>query len=99
MRGQRLWDVLSGELLCPACPEVPAMSVLLGQPTDEDRAKLQETYDDAMETYQGQYAMYKAWLDEDARASAILVASMEVHLTSDVVTVKSNLYSRGCFRG
>ena len=42
-----------------------------------------------MEDYQNQYALYKAWLDKDARASAILVASMEVHLTGAVVTLAS----------
>ncbi len=30
MHGQHLWDVLSSELLCSACPEVPTMPVLLG---------------------------------------------------------------------
>ena len=50
---------------------------------------MRKTYADVMETYQSQYAMYKAWLDEDARASAILVASMEVHLTGDVVILAS----------
>ncbi|EEE60658.1 hypothetical protein OsJ_14109 [Oryza sativa Japonica Group] len=65
------------------------MPTFSAQTTDEDRAKAQEEYDDALETYQGQYVMYKTWLDEDACASAILVASMEVHLTGDVVTLAS----------
>lgn len=42
-----------------------------------------------METYQGQYAMYKAWLDQDACAYSILVVSIEVHLTGYVVTLAS----------
>ncbi|XP_052152889.1 uncharacterized protein LOC127771103 [Oryza glaberrima] len=87
MCGQRLWDVLFGELACPPFPLAQAMPTFSAQTTDEDRAKAQEEYDDALETYQGQYVMYKTWLDEDACASAILVASMEVHLTGDVVTL------------
>jgi hypothetical protein len=89
MCGQRLWDVLFGELACPPFPLAQAMPTFSAQTTDEDRAKAQEEYDDALETYQGQYVMYKTWLDEDACASAILVASMEVHLTGDVVTLAS----------
>ncbi|EEE66931.1 hypothetical protein OsJ_23790 [Oryza sativa Japonica Group] len=89
MRGQCLWDVLSGELACPPFPLARAVPTFSAQTTDEDRAKAQEEYDDVMETYQGQYAMYKTWLDEDARASVILVTSMEVHLTGDVVTLAS----------
>ncbi|KAF2944957.1 hypothetical protein DAI22_02g181700 [Oryza sativa Japonica Group] len=83
MRGQRLWDVLSGELPCPLCPIAPTMPSLASQATDDDRAKAKEQFDDAMENYQSQFALYKAWLDEDARASAILVASMEIHLTGE----------------
>ena len=73
MRGQRLWDVLSGELPCPLCPIAPTMPSLASQATDDDdRAKAKEQFDDAMENYQSQFALYKAWLDEDARASALL---------------------------
>lgn len=90
MRGQRLWDVLSGELPCPLCPIAPTMPSLASQATDDDdRAKAKEQFDDAMENYQSQFALYKAWLDEDARAFAILVASMEIHLTGEVVTLTS----------
>ncbi len=89
MRGQRLWDVLSGELPCPPCPIAPTMSSLASQAIDDDRAKAKEQFNDAMENYQSQFALYKAWLDEDARASAILVASMEIHLTGEVVTLTS----------
>jgi hypothetical protein len=72
MRGQRLWDVLSGELPCPPCPIAPTMSSLASQAIDDDRAKAKEQFNDAMENYQSQFALYKAWLDEDARASALL---------------------------
>jgi hypothetical protein len=89
MRGQCLWDVLSGELACPPFPLARVVPTFSAQTTDEDGAKAQEEYDDVMETYQGQYAMYKTWLDEDARAYVILVTSMEVHLTGDVVTLAS----------
>ena len=89
MRGQRLWDILSSELPCPPCPNAPRMATLSAQSSAEDKAKAQEAYNDAMEDYQNQYALYKAWLDKDARASAILVASMEVHLTGAVVTLAS----------
>ncbi|MEI4850548.1 hypothetical protein Q8G46_28225, partial [Klebsiella pneumoniae] len=44
-------------------------------------------FKDAKETFQTQYTAYKTWIDEDVRASAILVASMGVQFTRDVVSL------------
>ena len=32
-----------------------------------------------------QFATYKTWLDEDARAGAVLAASMEEQISADIV--------------
>ncbi|KAL9664356.1 hypothetical protein QQ045_019756 [Rhodiola kirilowii] len=42
-----------------------------------------------MESFQTQYTAFRAWMDEDARASSIIVASMEVSLSSDIVCLES----------
>uniref|UniRef100_J3LW87 Uncharacterized protein n=1 Tax=Oryza brachyantha TaxID=4533 RepID=J3LW87_ORYBR len=89
MRGQRLGDILCDEIPCPLCPVAPDLPILPREASDAARATAHGWYDDSMENYQTQFDLYKAWLDEDARASAILVASMEVHLTAKVVNLTS----------
>ena len=59
------------------------------QEVDEAMKEALADYDDAMESYTTQFNAYRTWIDEDARASAIIVASMEVHLTGDVVDLFS----------
>ena len=88
MRGQRLWDFLTGDLPCLSRP-TPVAPVLSRDASEDARTEASEAFEDAMETFQTQYAAYKTWIDEDARASAILVASMEVHLTGDIVGLAS----------
>ena len=81
--GQRLWDFLTSELPCPSRP-VPSLELVLSNDVSEDtRKEAYDVFENAIETFQTQYAAYKTWIDEDT--SAILVASMEVYLTWDVV--------------
>ena len=81
MLGQRLWEFFTGVLPCPPRPAPPAEPVLPKDASEDAHTKASEVFEDAMETFQTQYAAYKTWIDEDARASAILVASMEVQFT------------------
>ena len=85
MRGRRLWDFLTGKLPCPPRPVPPVEPVLLKDASEDIRKETFDAFEDVMETFQTRYAAYKTWIDEDVYASAILVASMEVHLTRDVV--------------
>jgi hypothetical protein len=34
-------------------------------------------YEDHLASYESQYSAYRTWLDEDAQAGSVLVASME----------------------
>ena len=44
-----------------------------------------DDYDASMESYMSQFAAYRTWLDEDARAGAVLAASMEEQISVDIV--------------
>jgi hypothetical protein len=41
------------------------------------KKKLRETYDDDLASYMSHFKAYQTWLDEDAHAGAVLVASMD----------------------
>lgn len=85
MRCQRLWEFLTSELPCPPRPAPPAEPVLPKDASKDAHTKALEVFENGIETFQTQYATYKTWIDEDAHASAILVANMEVQFTGDVV--------------
>ena len=85
MRGLRLWEFLSGELPCPALPDRPVQPVIPPENSEEEQKKLREAYDDDMASYMSHFRAYRTWLDEDARAGAVLVASMEKHLAGEVI--------------
>jgi len=85
MRGLRLWDFLTGELPCPPLPTPPVQPVFPPATSDDDKKKLRDEYNDDMASYMSQFAAYRTWLDEDARAGAVLTASMEEHLTANIV--------------
>ncbi|XBI46957.1 hypothetical protein VPH35_111049 [Triticum aestivum] len=87
MRGQLVWEHLSGALPCPLLPTPPAE---LAFPVDADETKQREmldAFEEATEEYQNQLHLYKQWTNDDARASSILVNSMDVDLTMDVVAL------------
>ena len=87
MRGQLVWEHLSGALPCPLLPTPP---VELAFPVDADETKQREmldAFEEATEEYQNQLHLYKQWTNDDARASSILVNSMDVDLTMDVVAL------------
>jgi hypothetical protein len=45
-------------------------------------------YEDRLGLYESQYSAYMTWLDEDARAGSILVASMEDRFSVDIVELE-----------
>jgi hypothetical protein len=97
MRGLRLWGVLSGEVSCPPCPTAPLAPIpptppVLGEDAtqaDKDAAesvvaayelKFQQ-YSSALETYR--LTAYTQWMDEDARAVAVLTSSVLPQFASE----------------
>jgi hypothetical protein len=52
---------------------------------EDEQKKLREAYDDDMTSYMSHFRAYRTWLDEDARAGVVLVASMEKHLAGEVI--------------
>ena len=85
MRGLRLWEFITGDIPCPSPPVVPVKPTIPDKTTDDVKTKMLDDYDASMESYVSQFATYRAWLDEDARASAVLAASMEEQISADIV--------------
>jgi hypothetical protein len=88
MRGLHLWDFLTGELPCSPSPSAPAQPVILEKTTAAEKEKLLADYEDHLASYESQFHAYRTWLDEDARAGSVLIASMEDHFTADIVDFK-----------
>ncbi|WVZ80634.1 hypothetical protein U9M48_028093 [Paspalum notatum var. saurae] len=84
MHGLRLWDFLTGQLPCPPCPSAPARPTVPDKATDEAKDKLLADYDDLVKSYESQFSAYSAWMDEDARAGSILIASMENEFAAEI---------------
>ena len=85
MRGLRLWEFLAGDIPCQPPLVVPVRRTIPDNATDAVKTKLVDEYDAIMESYASQFAAYRTWLDEDACAGAVLAASMEEHLSVDIV--------------
>ncbi|WVZ90217.1 LOW QUALITY PROTEIN: hypothetical protein U9M48_036539 [Paspalum notatum var. saurae] len=84
MCGLRLWEFLAGQLPCPPCPSAPARPTVPKKATDEAKDKLLAEYDDLVKSYESQFSAYSAWMDEDARAGSILIASMEDEFVAEI---------------
>jgi hypothetical protein len=85
MRGLRLWDFLTGELLCPLSPSAPAQLVISENTTAAEKEQLLADYEDRLASYESQFHAYMTWLDEDARAGSVLTASMDDRFAADIV--------------
>ena len=59
MCGQRLWEFLTGELPCPPRPAPPAESVFPKTTSEDVRKEASDAFENAMETFETQYAAYK----------------------------------------
>jgi hypothetical protein len=77
MHGLQLWDVLTDDLPCLLPLSAPAQPVITEKTTATEKEMLISNYDDRLASYESQYSAYMTWLDEDARAGSILVASMQ----------------------
>ena len=85
MRGLRLLEFLTGDFPRPACPPSVPPLVIPDKATETEMKRLTDDYDDVMASYESQLSAYRMWLDEDARAAAILTASMEDCFAAEVV--------------
>jgi uncharacterized protein (DUF1015 family) len=85
MCGLRLWDFLMGELPFLPRPSAPAKPVLTEKTTATEKEKLLADYEDRLTSYESQFYAYKTWLDEDARTSLVLTASMEDRFAADIM--------------
>ncbi|XP_062191268.1 uncharacterized protein LOC133895084 [Phragmites australis] len=85
MKGLRLWYFLTGDLPCSPKPVCPIQPVIPENASEDDKAQLLASYDDNLLAYDTDFVAYRTWLDEDARAASILVASMEECLAADIV--------------
>ncbi|CAM8948659.1 unnamed protein product [Rhodiola kirilowii] len=72
----------------PHVPPPPTMSIQPADASDADKQKASTEFDDAMKSFHNKYTVSRAWMDEDARTSSIIVASMEVSLSSDIVCLE-----------
>jgi hypothetical protein len=59
--------------------------VIIENTTTVEKEKLLIDYDDRLASYESQFHAYRTWLNEDARASSVLTASMEHHFAADIV--------------
>ena len=85
MRGLHLWEFIPGNMPCPPPPVVPVKPIIPNKATDTEKTKILDDYDASMESYASQFAAYRIWLDEDARADAVLAASMEEQFSAYIV--------------
>ncbi|CAD6254129.1 unnamed protein product [Miscanthus lutarioriparius] len=57
---------------------------------------LRDAYDDDLASYMSHFRDYQTWLDEDARARVVFVASMDERLATDIVQF-DHAFSNPCF--
>ncbi|WVZ93221.1 hypothetical protein U9M48_039219 [Paspalum notatum var. saurae] len=85
MRGLRLWEFLTGELPCPPCPKALEHPVVPEKASDDEKQKLLDDFAALEKSYEAQFSAYRLWLDEDARAGSIVVASMQDQFAEKIV--------------
>jgi hypothetical protein len=59
--------------------------VIIEKTTAAEKEKLLTDYEDHLASYESQFHAHKTWLDEDARAGSVLIASMKDHFAADIV--------------
>jgi hypothetical protein len=85
IHGLHLWDFLMGELPCPPSPLAPAQPVISKKTIAAEKEQLLSDYEGRLGSYELQFHAYMTWLDEDARASSVLTASMEDRFAADIM--------------
>jgi hypothetical protein len=56
--------------------------------TVAEKERLNADYDDHLPLYESQFCAYRTWVDEDARAGSVLVASMEDQFYANIVELE-----------
>jgi hypothetical protein len=59
--------------------------VISEKTTTTEKEQLLADYEDRLASYESQFHAYRNWLDEDARASSVLRASMEDRFAADIM--------------
>jgi hypothetical protein len=85
MHGFRFWKFLTGELPCPSSPSAPTQPAISEKIIAAEKERLLSDYDDCLDSYESQFSVYMTWLDEDARAGSVFVASMEDQFFADMM--------------
>jgi hypothetical protein len=66
-----------GKLPCLPRPSASAEPVFTEKTTTDEKDKLFSDYEDRLPSYESQFHAYRTWLDKDACAGSVLIASME----------------------
>jgi hypothetical protein len=59
--------------------------VISEKTTAAENETLLADYEDHLASYESQFHAYMTWLDEDARAGSVLIASMDDRFAADIV--------------
>jgi hypothetical protein len=62
-----------------------AQPVISEKTTAAENERLIADYDDHLASYESQFHAYRTWLDEDVRASSVLIASMEDRFAANII--------------
>jgi hypothetical protein len=88
MWGLWLWDFLTGDLPYLPPPSAPTQLVIMEKTIATEKEALIVDYDNRLTLYESQYSACRTWLDEDAQAGSILVASMEDWFSAEIVELE-----------
>jgi hypothetical protein len=83
-----LWDFLTSELPRPLSPSALPQPVITEKTTAVEKEVLLVDYDDRLTSYESQFRAYRTWLDDDARAGSVLVASMEDRISAKILELE-----------
>jgi hypothetical protein len=83
--GLHLWDFLTGELPYQPSTSAPAQPVILEKATTAEKEQFLADYEDCLASYESRFHAYRTWLDDDARAGSVLIASMEDCFAADIM--------------
>jgi hypothetical protein len=62
--------------------------VISEKTTAVEKERLLADYEDRLASYELQFHAYSTWLDEDAHAGKVLIASMEDRFVADIMDFK-----------
>jgi hypothetical protein len=59
--------------------------VISKKTTTAEKEQLLAYFEDRLASYESHFHAYKTWLDKDARAGSVLIASMEDRFAADIM--------------